>query len=1201
MFLDRKYVIASAIAAFIAWALLTDFAPSLRWIPHAFLVGILVTIFGYLYLIFTTSKSLSYASKPSQQYASVKPAFCAWEKWEEEKAALKEQEEYRRPTIFPEVFIFSRAVDGLLDLILQDYVTSWFGNITRRPLLQNEIDRNIRSALLSITARLMQQDLVELGVSKLLPLVTQHLKDFSQAEQVVLGKDLVNNVTESDELGMAIASKYRNGKLHPVATLATSDMNSSSQEHMRILVSKILPLVLPANMLSSPTVSVIIREIVACALLSPVAQMLADPDTINQIIINTGGAALRDRKSVRKVRAALDQHAPVPSKGANTSPFPRLRPYDSERQFERFVRLITHTSNLTDARRFRNEIVSQLRRDSQIQGQDAAYLRRVETGKRLLDQRILVLSANTASGPSTVTPKSSERDELTFRKRNASLREVIYDAAGLGYFMEFLDRQNLMTLVQFYLVVDGFRNPLEGDTEEPPSSLATDPDRMDVAQMYQQYLTNPELQTPESVLEVVRKYLNAGSSASIEDYLDARHAVLRTQTRVYNFLTDKYFVPFKRSDLYYKWLATSDNLVIPGLQEKHADQIKPDSNRTTEPSATSAPKLPPRTSSRVSPFRQPALSASDLKSLAGPTNLLAEPPRRSLDDGSPRPALFDDDVEDERMSHSFPSLYNSDSEHEAIQKYKDETTAIDAMQLALDSIASSDQHKDSIFDETSELRSSNAVKSGNALQRLSRPTLTAQSSSDSEKPSISSLGLIGAPLRREGLTDDLSRDGKEKATEVDHDDSDGQDRSDDGKIQEAAPGDLGLTEAIDTLNAEIERLNAQRRVLGSLTAKAELTNNTAELRILDKSEQSLQREIKRKEMQKEQYMAQENDNDLYGQASVSIKSVMVGRESDGREYALYVIEVRRQAGNRMAAATWAITRRYSQFHDLHKRLKARFPRVRELDFPRRQTIFTLQKDFLQRRRLVLERYLRSLLLVPAICRSRELRAFLSQSTISSEGGNDTQIDANDLVTRIYNSVSGDMEEFVGNLPVLDHLSVAGQNLISAATAQSNGPPIDSLDATTRDPTTAAEAEKELHAYEVKDVEPFVKPICDIFLEIFELGKSSNWLRGRTVVVVLHQLLGGTIERRVRETAKTAMEDESLAQSVSKLQAILWPNGKIRSPSEPRTTAEKAHARREAGLLLTALIPELAGSVVGKTNAQAASRKLMAMVNNPRLK
>ena len=71
-----------------------------------------------------------------------------------------------------------------------------------------------------------------------------------------------------------------------------------------------------------------------------------------------------------------------------------------------------------------------------------------------------------------------------------------------------------------------------------------------------------------------------------------------------------------------------------------------------------------------------------------------------------------------------------------------------------------------------------------------------------------------------------------------------------------------------------------------------------------------------------------------------------------------VIEVKRRAGDQMPAATWVISRRYSEFHDLNKRLRAKFPQVRNLEFPRRQMMLKLQKDFLHKRRIGLEKYLR---------------------------------------------------------------------------------------------------------------------------------------------------------------------------------------------------------------------------------------------------
>jgi sorting nexin-25 len=41
---------------------------------------------------------------------------------------------------------------------------------------------------------------------------------------------------------------------------------------------------------------------------------------------------------------------------------------------------------------------------------------------------------------------------------------------------------------------------------------------------------------------------------------------------------------------------------------------------------------------------------------------------------------------------------------------------------------------------------------------------------------------------------------------------------------------------------------------------------------------------------------------------------------------------------------------------------------------------------------------------------------------------------------------------------------------------------------------------------------FTTPICDCVLSIFELDQKKNWLRRQAVLVILQQVLGGTIER-----------------------------------------------------------------------------------------
>ena len=146
--------------------------------------------------------------------------------------------------------------------------------------------------VVGLVARIEKVDGARVAVGTLAPLLTAHLHDFSEAERAVRGRHLDHDLTESEELDRAIAAKYRNGKLHPAASLAVSDMKQAQQDHLRRLMEKVLPLILPAREVRSRVVAIVVREIVACAVLFPAMEMLAEPDTWNQIIEAIVGASL---------------------------------------------------------------------------------------------------------------------------------------------------------------------------------------------------------------------------------------------------------------------------------------------------------------------------------------------------------------------------------------------------------------------------------------------------------------------------------------------------------------------------------------------------------------------------------------------------------------------------------------------------------------------------------------------------------------------------------------------------------------------------------------------------------------------------------------------------------------------------------------------------------------------------------------------
>ncbi|MCJ1340902.1 Intermediate filament protein [Bachmanniomyces sp. S44760] len=1213
MALNYRNVSIAAIVAFIAWGFVTHWVPVLRYLGYTYLAGALSAGLCLVAVEILSVRKLQDVTI-NRVERSQAAAFTAPEVWEAETNRIGAKGIYQHQPLYPSSFVVSDSIDSLLDLVLRDFITSWYSNITRSPYFVNEIDSAVRTALVNIRERVENVDIIEIAVSRFVPIITEHMKGFYDAERAVRGKNLSRNVTDAEELELAIAAKYRDGKLHKAASLAFSDTRNSQRDYLRRLIVRLLPSILPESMIKSQAVSALIKEIISCAVLAPVMEMLADPDTCNQLMEAYGRTVLQDRKSVRKLRAALDEHASPAPKAPKLHSFPRLSPNDDERKFERFIRAARQVNNLSDARRFRSEVASQLKRGSMMEGPDHMYLRRLQTGKRVLDQRVGRLSAVGGSMKGQA-PAAADSGKIhaTPRLANASLLDVLHDASGLSYFMEYMDRQMRMPLVQFWIVVDGFRNPLEDDYLEednfsgiPPKW--SDSDRRDLAQIAEAYLTKPELKVQEPTQEAVQQFLRAGTSATPEQYLNARAAVLRAQSAVLEEMREVHFPSFKRSDLYYKYLTSDDASAKPPIRAT-AKPIKSPSVPSIAESPTRPPRLV-RSASRPgggpAKLRRNGLSYNDLKSSATAADESNQPQQRRSFDDSPSTPLFDDDVESEAMARSVHSLDGESADGD--QTNGNQAEMVEAMEAALSNIMidglDGNDSKGSLFDlpEPDALFEKDTNPAHDFIDAKKADSILSEGKR--ERPNLASLGLVNTSSRIGVFTDNDLFGDEEKFIEDEYADPEefNDEKGPEDEIHQAAPGDLGLAEAISALTTDIEKLVAQDAILDTLTRKAELTNNVAELRILGKSKASLQREIRRKELQRQQYIVQESDNSLYGRANVEIKSIMVGKEEDGQEFALYVIEVRRTAGEHIPAASWAVARRYSEFHDLNQRLRSLYPAVRQLDFPRRRLVMKLQREFLHKRRKSLQNYLCELLRLPAVCRGRDLRAFLSQQAIlSTTHSSQRDSERRDIVSRIYNSVTDGMEEFLGNIPVLDQLSVAGQNLISAATNQFNAVP--STTATNEKDDTfleSAEAKAELDAFENRELEPFVKPICDIFLEVFELNRGNNWLRGRAVVVVLQQLLGGTVERRVRESARVFMQEDSILKWIALVKDTIWPNGQLNRDRVVRTTAEKIHSRREASVTLATLVPDLASNVVGRANAQAASRRIFATFNNPRL-
>lgn len=375
----------------------------------------------------------------------------------------------------------------------------------------------------------------------------------------------------------------------------------------------------------------------------------------------------------------------------------------------------------------------------------------------------------------------------------------------------------------------------------------------------------------------------------------------------------------------------------------------------------------------------------------------------------------------------------------------------------------------------------------------------------------------------------------------------------------AAPGNLKLSEEVVKLDKDIGRLTEQLSILNPLVRKAELTHNVAELKILRKSRASLEREIDAKELQKQQYMVQENENSLYGKSRVRIQSYVTAGDR-GKEYVLYIVEVQRfMSGDpTIPSAGWVVARRFSQFHHLHVYLRKQYPEVEALKFPKRAVLMLKfqQRQLVEVRKSALEGYLDRLLQLPEVCGDRVFRSFLSSENFS--------------FGRRHRSL---LKSIAKNAPLKSR-----KNPVAAAVSEL--------------------MQTEINQYDSQRA--FVKPICDLLVNVFDLNSSKSWLRGRALVVILQQVFGTTIENMVRDQERSLRSESRARDLVESVTVFLFPNGKFRDPPAVRSASEISATRNEARVLFRTWMDVTCSRIFGGSNTHFAQSKLFAMLQNPYL-
>lgn len=988
------------------------------------------------------------------------------------------QQELEHP-IFEQSFLCSETIDEFIELILNEFVDSWFTKVSPDVKFRSIIKIELNNIVGNLKNRLQPINYSKLLVSKILPIFNNHFYQFLQ---------VINKLDESDPLVIA-----RLFPLHHGVTINLIEKDNYREKiYLRQKIRSILPFLLSSKENNSDLILVFVTELLACSILTNVFDMISEADFYNVLITKLIGDNLKHRDQVKQLRAALEQHTSQLS--SKTS----VRSLRNEPTHNNSIYILSENLDNVAFKAICNTVsdVTAYEELKTIQKSISVQLEQSSNSFKL-NNRLQILNK-------IVYKKLHQIDQL----EDYTLMDILTNHYQI--FAEFMNYRKRLTTLQFWKDVELIKAPLEADDLSLSVEFST---IQDVNNIYLKYFKNDLISISN---ESQNDFINLKKNPNVFIYRQCRLVLFDLQNDLYQEMDELDLPLFKKSSLFTKISSSfpkrKTSIVLinqhniensdTGLKGNGEDEVSPEVIQAVEDAFTAIMKNPTVEHSNVHDIEFSSQNAKLKKGLFQTSEV------------DSRENLFDDELKlEEKM---FDSSSNTES--------------------TFNELSSKYSH---LVNESNEKLQPKSYDS-RLLKLFDEPTSDSDSIK-SDSPMMNSMDL--------------------------------EEKFDGSQVYLASPGNLSLAEEISKLSEEIERLNEQLIILEPLLKKASITNNVAELKILNKSQVSLEKEIKYKELQLQQYIVQENDNSLYGKSRVTIQSYVVGNDEkqNGKEFILYIMEVQKFGEDpQQITAGWIVARRFSQFFKLNEYLCARYKQVNQIKFPKR-TVLKPHKQLIESRKSQLEEYLRQLIEIPQVCSDKIFRSFLSSENFNLTN-NFEKVDlkstrnnnADIVMNKLYN-ISGKFSSKPNQRDVMENLR---------------------------------DMQKELQKFDDVTNQIFVKPICNLLILIFKLNHSQSWLRGRALVVILQQIFGTTIENMVNQQVDKKLRNETtILDLLNGLKNIVFPNGKFKDPPVPRTIYEKSTSKKEARVLLTIFIHETCSKIFGASNSNYASSKIFLLLQN----
>ncbi|XP_049843380.1 sorting nexin-13-like isoform X2 [Schistocerca gregaria] len=366
-----------------------------------------------------------------------------------------------------------------------------------------------------------------------------------------------------------------------------------------------------------------------------------------------------------------------------------------------------------------------------------------------------------------------------------------------------------------------------------------------------------------------------------------------------------------------------------------------------------------------------------------------------------------------------------------------------------------------------------------------------------------------------------------------------------------------------------------------------------------------------------------------GPSSLTAEIIETGIVNDrGKTYGIYAVSVSRRYEVTGHVDKWHVYRRYSDFHELHSKIKDKYGDLGKLTFPGKKTFHNMERAVLEKRMKMLNDYLQ-IVMQPGVVGSHPqlrdlLAAFLEQGDYGGGGGGGgggssglgvAQV-SHALDSLVVNPLKNSMRsvgQAVRTVPdnllstvdgVVDGLSrVFGSSATSGSlSGSSHGSGSASSLAGAAATPALCEATKVGASIDTETADNIPLRIMLLLMdEVFDLKQRNQWLRRRIVTLlrqIIRTMFGDIVNRRILDYVLLMTSPDQVADYLRAFKQALWPNGARAEGRPPRDEATRSRTRVAAKVALLSSLSDELKHIIGSETARRGLLRVFELFQRP---